>query len=574
MSYVVLARKWRPQTLDDVVGQETVTRTLRNALTSGRLGHAFLLTGARGVGKTSTARILAKALNCSTSKDATADPCGVCASCVEVAAGTSLDVQEIDGATHNSVDDVRGLRESAQFNPARDRFRIWIIDEVHMLSSGAFNALLKTLEEPPPRVKFILATTEMRKLPETILSRCQIHAFRLLPAKGLAAHLKEIAGKEKIQISDAALLRLAQAADGSVRDALSLFDQVLAFTGPKVQDADVVELLGLIDRDLLTRATRAVIDNDSVAALGVCEALASFGADYRQFARDLLLYWRDLLVLKVSPDSETGDLMPEDRERALAFTRELSEEDVLRMCDLLARAEIDLRQALDPRVALELTLLKAAQTRRLVPFADLVARVEALAGGAPPSGPAPAPRGDLRGPAPRTATPMASGAPAPTAPVALSGAVNERLRLAAGNGLLGSVLSQSTAEVEGDRLVLRVPAAVEAPAISQIGAIENLAEKALGTRLKVKVVGGGPAAEAPAQTSAPARGLAAETPPAERPTSKDAGKSELRARAAKDKGVQEALSLFGGEIVDVKPLATGEGTKTPVDDAPEDEPER
>ena len=183
MSYVVFARKWRPKTLADVVGQETVTRTLRNALTSGRIGQAFLLTGARGVGKTSTARILASALNCSAAAAPTPEPCGTCSSCVEITAGTSVDVQEIDGASNNSVEDVRELRESTRFNPARDRYRIWIIDEVHMLSAGAFNALLKTLEEPPPKVKFILATTEMKKLPETILSRCQIHAFRLIPAR-------------------------------------------------------------------------------------------------------------------------------------------------------------------------------------------------------------------------------------------------------------------------------------------------------------------------------------------------------------------------------------------------------
>ena len=191
MSYVVFARKWRPKTLADVVGQETVTRTLGNALTSGRIGHAFLLTGARGVGKTSTARILAAALNCSAQEGPTPKPCGVCPSCTEIAAGNSVDVQEIDAASNNGVDNVRDLRESTRFNPARDRYRIWVIDEVHMLSTAAFNAFLKTLEEPPPRVKFIFATTELQKLPETILSRCQIYAFRLIPAKTLAAHLRK-----------------------------------------------------------------------------------------------------------------------------------------------------------------------------------------------------------------------------------------------------------------------------------------------------------------------------------------------------------------------------------------------
>jgi DNA polymerase-3 subunit gamma/tau len=237
MSYLVLARKWRPQTFDEIVGQSTVVRTLKNALATGRIGHAFLLSGARGVGKTTTARILAKALNCSSSEGITADPCGRCASCTEITGGTSLDVQEIDGATHNGVEQVRELRESARYNPARDRYKIWIIDEVHMLSTGAFNALLKTLEEPPPRVKFIFATTEYHKIPDTILSRCQQYDFRMIPARELAAHLRRVAQGESVNISDEAIGRIARAAEGSVRDALSLFDQVLSFSGDTVRVA-------------------------------------------------------------------------------------------------------------------------------------------------------------------------------------------------------------------------------------------------------------------------------------------------------------------------------------------------
>ncbi|HEU0092980.1 MAG TPA: DNA polymerase III subunit gamma/tau, partial [Vicinamibacteria bacterium] len=248
MAYQVLARKWRPRTFDEVVGQATVTRTLKNALASGRIGHAFLLSGARGVGKTTTARILGKALNCSKGDKPTPEPCGECASCLEIASGSSLDVQEIDGATHNGVEQVRELRESARYNPARDRFKIWIIDEVHMLSTGAFNALLKTLEEPPPRVKFIFATTEYHKIPDTILSRCQQYDFRLIPARELVAHLRHVAEGETIEVSDDTLARLARAAEGSARDALSLFDQVLSFSGRTVRDEDVSALLGLVDR--------------------------------------------------------------------------------------------------------------------------------------------------------------------------------------------------------------------------------------------------------------------------------------------------------------------------------------
>ena len=268
LSYKVLALKYRPTSFDEVVGQTTVTRTLQRALERGKIGHAFLLSGARGVGKTTTARILAKALNCSAADAATANPCSTrteetraqaCASCREIADGRSLDVQEIDGASNTGVDSIRELREMTRFSPARDRFRIWIIDEVHQISGAAFNALLKTLEEPPPRVKFIFATTEYHKIPETILSRCQQFDFRMIPARELQQHLRHVADEERIRVSDAALGLVARAAEGSVRDALSLFDQVLAFSGDEVKDEDVAGLLGLVDRELLHRASRAIV---------------------------------------------------------------------------------------------------------------------------------------------------------------------------------------------------------------------------------------------------------------------------------------------------------------------------
>ncbi|MEO8362162.1 MAG: DNA polymerase III subunit gamma/tau [Vicinamibacteria bacterium] len=601
MSYVVFARKWRPKTLADVVGQETVTRTLRNALTSGRIGQAFLLTGARGVGKTSTARILAAALNCSKGDSPTPDACGVCASCTEIVSGTSLDVQEIDGASNNSVDDVRELRESTRFNPARDRYRIWIIDEVHMLSAGAFNALLKTLEEPPPRVKFILATTEMKKLPETILSRCQIHAFRLIPAKTLAAHMRQIAIAEKIEVSDSALLRIARSAEGSVRDALSLFDQVYAFTGSQIQDEDVVKLLGLIDRDLLREATRAVFENDSAGVLRVIEQLASYGADYEVFSHELLLYWRDLLVLKISPDSEGVDLLPEDRAAASEFVKTIPEEDLLRLVDSLCRSELDFRKSIDPdpRLSIEMALLKAAQLRRLVNFSDLVGRVEQFLGGSPRPTPvmSPAPARQIvaapsLGPAAgaiapppvavRRITPPVEETPAPTRsaskaappatttpaeapePINESGSVIDRLRNATTGRMLLAALNASSGAIEGDILHLSVSAAQLAYLELEKETLAANALKAFGKKLRVVLKGGGddeiddsvpekPRPPRPAVTAVPTP-PEPKAAPASTSAAKTPNKSALKAKAMADPAVGHTLDLFGGTLLDVKPL--------------------
>ncbi len=402
LSYKVLALKYRPTSFDEVVGQTNVTRTLRNALERGKIGHAFLLSGARGVGKTTTARILAKALNCAKAPGPTASPCSTrtdedrataCDSCREIADGKSLDVQEIDGASNTGVDSIRELREMTRYSPARDRFKIWIIDEVHQISGAAFNALLKTLEEPPPRVKFIFATTEYHKIPETILSRCQQYDFRMIPARELQLHLRNVADQEKIRVSDAALALVARAAEGSVRDSLSLFDQVLAFTGDEVPDADVAGLLGLVDRELLHRASKAIVEGDSLAMLDLVESLADYGADYRNFVRELLLHLREILLVKLAPAESPllRGILPEELERLRALAGALSEEDLLRGLDLLTRAEGELRNASDPRVALDLVLLKLVQMRRLLPFAELVARVERLLGGAPAAA-LPAPR--------------------------------------------------------------------------------------------------------------------------------------------------------------------------------------
>jgi DNA polymerase-3 subunit gamma/tau len=552
MSYQVLARKWRPATFEQLVGQETVTRTLQNALASGRVGHAFLLSGARGVGKTTTARILAKALNCSKSEAPTPQPCGECAACTEITAGSSLDVHEIDGATNNGVEQVRELRESARYNPARDRYKVWIIDEVHMLSTGAFNALLKTLEEPPPRVKFIFATTEYHKLPDTILSRCQQYEFRMVPARELAAHMRQIATAENIKVSDEALGRIARAAEGSVRDALSLFDQVLAYSGDEVKDADLQALLGLIDRELLTTASQAVLDGDSLALLQLVERLANAGADYRNFVRELLLHFREILVLKVAPaDSPlAAQILPEERARLSAVVAGYSEEDLLRIFDVLTAMETELRLAQDPRVVLEMALLKLVQLRKLLPFAELVDRVERMAGGAPlpvarvppavVTAPAPAPVPRVVAPPPPA--PVLAPAPPPAKPTAApsNDLRSQMIEAASLRPSLLQPLRLGQIETSGDVCTLTVPADFVPLAEMHADEYRQLASQAAGRPLKLQVSAGGamPSEAAPAAAAAP---TAAET-----------RKQDLMQKASREPVVQEALELFGGRLIDVR----------------------
>ncbi len=558
MSYTVLARKWRPQTFDDVVGQEVVTRTLKNALASGRVGQAFLFSGARGVGKTTTARLLAKALNCSAAEGPTPEPCNECASCREITAGTAIDVQEIDGASNNSVDDVRELRESARYNPARDRFKVWIIDEVHQLSGSAFNALLKTLEEPPPRVKFIFATTESHKLPQTILSRCQQYDFRLIPTRELLLHLRAISDKEKIGVSDEALARVARAAEGSVRDALSLFDQVLAFSGDEVRDEDVGALLGLIDRELLVAAAQGVLAGDSLGLLDLVERLADYGADYRNFTRELLLCFREVLLVKIAPGDSAllAGLVPEERERLKPLAEAFSEDDLLRTLDLLARLDGELRQATDARVTLELALLKLAQMRRLMPFAELVARVESLAVGLPPAEPAaggraraaappraasPAPRPAPTAPRPARREPEPEPEPAPPAPASAGeeggGDLRSRL-LAAGQGRpsLLQPLRAGLLSLEGGTLRLEVPPDFEAFARLHADDYAGLARQALGRAVKVEVVAAGTVGAAASQAPSP----------------EQQRRESLAQQASQDPVVREALDLFNGKVVGVR----------------------
>jgi len=384
MTYQVIARKWRPQTFDEVTGQEPITRTLRNAIEHQRLHHAYLFSGARGVGKTTTARLLAKALNCHKSQTPTATPCrtddpDACASCREISESRSIDVQEIDAASHTGIDNVREtIIGSIGFAPARDRYKIFVIDEVHMLSTSSFNALLKTIEEPPARVVFIMATTERHKVPETILSRCQQFEFRTIATAKIFDRLRLVAAAEKISVPDDALREIARAGEGSMRDAQSAFDQVISFAGDAIKKEDVEMALGVAGADTLVRVVNGIANHEPAEALAVVDDVVMRGHDLRNFCRDLLAHFRDLLVSKVSGSEEL-------LESAICEAAELkrqsdlfSEADLVRFFHSLAETETLLKTAAHPRYQLEIGLVKLMEMRRLEPVNQLLQRLSAL----------------------------------------------------------------------------------------------------------------------------------------------------------------------------------------------------
>ena len=572
MAYQVLARKYRPQRFDDVVGQVGVTRTLRNAIDRDRLAQAFVFAGPRGVGKTTTARILARALNCDGGP--TADPCGTCDPCAEIADGRDIDVLEIDAATHTQVENVREvIIAGLAMAPVRDRRKVFIIDEFHQLSSHSFNALLKSIEEPPPHVVFMMATTELQKIPETILSRSQVFEFRTIGTQAIAEHLRTVAREESIEIDDAGVALIARSAEGSMRDAQSALDQVIAFAGDRITAEEVSAVLGLIGRDPVLDVVETAANEDAAAVFDLAGRFVEAGYDLRLVCRELTRALRDMLVLSIDPgrahDPEiAGDA---ERDRLTALAARFSREDLMRAFDVLARAEFEIRGAAQPRHHFEMALLKWIHLRKLVPLTELLtggaARAQPAAAAAT-SAPAPA-----RGAASRqrrTAPPpvSADGDPGPAAdgdpepaevdpgqppadPAAADGggeAADGKAAILAGirrakKVFHGMVVAQAQRiELVDDRLVFTFTAAQGALAaqLTQNRAwLEELASKAAGRKVTV-------AAEQDASAAEPA--AAAETsPPAD-------SQHALKLEAMNDQVVQAMLDVFPAEIRTVEKI--------------------
>ena len=373
MSYQVLARKYRPQRFSEVIGQEHVTRTLKHAIEQGRVAHGYIFSGHRGIGKTTIARILAMSLNCRASDKPAPEPCGVCDSCQEIRAGNSVDVIEIDAATNRGIDEIRELRDAARYRPARDRFKIWILDEAHQITDAAFNALLKTLEEPPGHVIFMMATTQPEDIPQTIRSRCQHFSFHAVKFDEIVGQLRDIAKKEKIKADDDALAMLAEAGDGSMRDALSIMDQAIACCGTTLTAELVRDLVGAVPAEVLEQMMQAVAKNSSEEVLRLVDQLVTEGQNPTHFARQMVRFLRNTTVAKIAgQDSPLLQISSDERARAGRVAALFSEEDLARFLQILLRTHSELGYRQEQRFHLELGLLKMVHAQRLLPIEEIL----------------------------------------------------------------------------------------------------------------------------------------------------------------------------------------------------------
>jgi DNA polymerase-3 subunit gamma/tau len=585
MSYQVIARKWRPQKFEDVTGQEILTQTLQNSITHDRLHHAYLFSGARGVGKTTTARLVARALNCHKSDKPTATPCAIidataCASCREIAEGRSMDVLEIDAASNTGVGDVRDVIISGiNIKPARDRYKVFIIDEVHMLSTSAFNALLKTVEEPPPQVVFIMATTDEHKVPETITSRCQLFEFRTIAAAKIAERLKQIAKAENISIADEAIREIARAGDGSMRDAQSAFDQVISFAGEKIKTEDVEKALGIAGADVLARVMNGIAEHQPADALAIVDDLVMRGHNLRNFCRDVLGHLRDLLVVKVSGDPKLLDSSSAQTSALEQQAALFSESDLVRFFHSLAETEASLKDAANARYQVEVGLVKLMEMRRLASLGDLVGRIAELES-ALRTGRAPAERKSSQatpGAASNTSTRSTStastrGASAAehrtasevTAPPPVQNADESRAPFAVAEppATPGSLVDQIKAELEKRKRKL-LAAAMAAAARVELEGNELTIEFAPDAKHSRDTMAKADNARILRETCAEVCGREVgirfvirdgEADEASVSPEEDERRSKQKARlaAAQNPTVQQVLKTFGGEIVDVK----------------------
>ena len=584
-NYQVLARKWRPQRFEDVIGQRGVTQTLRNAIAAKRIAQSFVFSGPRGVGKTTTARILARGLNCE--KGPTADPCGTCDACIEIAQGRDIDVLEIDAASNTGIDKVREIIIAGLgIAPVRNRYKVFIIDEVHRLSPQAFDALLKSIEEPPPHVVFLMATTELEKVPATIQSRSQVFELKTIAVKQIADQLRRIADTEKIQIADDALMLIARAGDGSMRDAQSAFDQVIAFAGDRIAAGDVSTVLGLVRRDLLFDIADAVAQEDGAKAFDAAAQAVESGYDLRLVIRELARLTRDVLVVRIDPSRVTDpELAAEgERDRLKQLAAKFSPEDLMRAFDVLTKAEAEIRGAAYPRYHLEMAILRWIHLRKLVPISDLIQGLESAPSRAAAAGP-----GSGAGPARNTppvsarTTPIAAPVQPvrpvqpPRSPVATAATVKsiaQRIetassrsngddaagvpRVAAGDlkeaflneirkskkYFYNTVIAQAQRiDIDGDRVVFTFAPQhkVLRDQLDQSRtSLEGLASQLSGRKMTLASVEGTAAAK-----STPSPSPAAGQSSPER-------QQDLRQQALADSGVQALLDVFAAEIKDVE----------------------
>ena len=577
MSYQVLARKYRPQKFSEVIGQDHVTRTLKHAIEQGRVAHGYIFSGHRGIGKTTIARILAMALNCRSSEKPAPEPCGVCDSCQEIRAGNSVDVIEIDAATNRGIDEIRELRDAARYRPARDRYKIWILDEAHQITDAAFNALLKTLEEPPGHVIFMMATTQPEDIPQTIRSRCQHFSFHAVKFDEIVGQLRDISKKENIQADDDALAMLAEAGDGSMRDALSIMDQAIACCGTTLTAGLVRDLVGAVPADVLEQMMQAVANNSSEEVLRLVDKLVTEGQNPTHFARQMVRFLRNATVAKIAgPESSLLQISSDERARVGRVAALFSEEDLARFLQILLRTHGELGYRQEQRFHLELGLLKMVHAQRLLPIEEILsgaapaagkpspARAAQPASSMPAKGTGAQPAAAPHRPSPfeadrarkdsvrkpemsvesqpysRAATAVAiAGDPAPQVvapPLPASGDIREAVLAALENARQQSVVSLLSAgewSTQAAELVVKVaagPKFVDMAMNAESKRVANeAASAAAGRPLRLRVVPG----QAVTETAPP------------RPANSGPG---ARARAADDPVVRRMQEKFGAEI--------------------------